>query len=86
MMRTVAIVPPLASDLVDETLYNRLDRLVLRNILLANALNGCAISMPSHRPGEPPVGLMLLARRGAIDVRSRSRWLSKRPLPKGQSR
>ena len=39
MMPTVAIVPPLASDLADETLYNRLDRLVLRNTLLANAFD-----------------------------------------------
>ncbi len=60
LMPTVPILPPRASDLDDETVYNRLDGLVLRNTLLANAFDRCAISMPCHRPSEPPVGLMLI--------------------------
>lgn len=37
-----------------------LDGLVLRNTVIANAFDRCAISMPCHGPGEPPVGLMLI--------------------------
>jgi aspartyl-tRNA(Asn)/glutamyl-tRNA(Gln) amidotransferase subunit A len=33
----------------------------LRNCTLINMLDGCAISLPAHREGEVPVGLMLAA-------------------------
>ena len=33
----------------------------LRNCTLINSLDGCAISLPAHRLGEVPVGLMLAA-------------------------
>ena len=34
--------------------------LILRNTALGNFLDRCAISLPCHRPGEAPVGLMLM--------------------------
>ena len=37
----------------------------LRNCTLINMLDGCAISLPAHREGEVPVGLMLAAAGGS---------------------
>jgi aspartyl-tRNA(Asn)/glutamyl-tRNA(Gln) amidotransferase subunit A len=34
--------------------------LILRNTAPGNFLDRCAISLPCHRKGEPPVGLMLM--------------------------
>jgi len=39
--------------------------LSLRNCTLINMIDGCAISLPCHREGEAPVGLMLAASGGA---------------------
>jgi aspartyl-tRNA(Asn)/glutamyl-tRNA(Gln) amidotransferase subunit A len=39
--------------------------LALRNCTLVNMIDGCAISLPCHREGEVPVGLMLAASGGA---------------------
>jgi len=43
--------------------YVRLNALVLRNPCLANFLDRCSLSLPIHRHGEAPVGLMLFGRR-----------------------
>ena len=57
---TVPIVaPPIASVLNDDTEFFRVNTLLLRNTAVVNMLDGCAISMPCHQPGELPVGLML---------------------------
>jgi Asp-tRNA(Asn)/Glu-tRNA(Gln) amidotransferase A subunit family amidase len=53
-------VPPRIAELDDEREYNRLNLLILRNTAVGNFLDRCAISLPCHRPGEPPVGLMLM--------------------------
>jgi aspartyl-tRNA(Asn)/glutamyl-tRNA(Gln) amidotransferase subunit A len=37
----------------------RVNALLLRNTSVVNLLDGCAISLPCHAPGELPVGLML---------------------------
>jgi aspartyl-tRNA(Asn)/glutamyl-tRNA(Gln) amidotransferase subunit A len=59
-MPTVPIVAPLIADLErDGELYHRLNLLVLRNPTLINFLDGCALSLPCHREGDAPVGLML---------------------------
>jgi aspartyl-tRNA(Asn)/glutamyl-tRNA(Gln) amidotransferase subunit A len=60
VMPTVPIVPPRVADLQDESEYNRVNLLILRNTALGNFLDRCAISLPCHRPGEAPVGLMLM--------------------------
>lgn len=57
---TVPLVPPAISAVDDETEYNRINMLLLRNTTIANFLDRCSISIPCHRPGEAPVGLMLM--------------------------
>jgi aspartyl-tRNA(Asn)/glutamyl-tRNA(Gln) amidotransferase subunit A len=60
VMPTVPIVAPGIASLDDEREYNRVNLLVLRNTALGNFLDRCAISIPCHRPGDAPVGLMLM--------------------------
>jgi aspartyl-tRNA(Asn)/glutamyl-tRNA(Gln) amidotransferase subunit A len=60
MMPTVPIVPPRIADLEDEHEYNRINLHVLRNTAFGNFFDRCSISLPCHRQGEPPVGLMLV--------------------------
>jgi aspartyl-tRNA(Asn)/glutamyl-tRNA(Gln) amidotransferase subunit A len=60
VMPTVPIVAPRIASLDDEREYNRINMLVLRNTALGNFLDRCAISIPCHRPGDTPVGLMLM--------------------------
>jgi aspartyl-tRNA(Asn)/glutamyl-tRNA(Gln) amidotransferase subunit A len=60
LLPTTPIVPPRIAELDDEREYNRLNLLILRNTAVGNFLDRCAISLPCHRPGEPPVGLMLM--------------------------
>jgi aspartyl-tRNA(Asn)/glutamyl-tRNA(Gln) amidotransferase subunit A len=60
VLPTVPIVAPKISDLDDEREYNRINMLVLRNTAFGNFLDRCAISIPCQRPGEAPVGLMLM--------------------------
>jgi aspartyl-tRNA(Asn)/glutamyl-tRNA(Gln) amidotransferase subunit A len=60
VMPTVPIVAPPIAELDDEREYNRVNLLVLRNTALGNFLDRCAISIPCHRTGDAPVGLMLM--------------------------
>jgi aspartyl-tRNA(Asn)/glutamyl-tRNA(Gln) amidotransferase subunit A len=60
LLPTTPIVPPRLAELEDEREYNRQNQLILRNTAVGNFLDRCAISLPCHRPGEPPVGLMLM--------------------------
>ena len=60
LLPTTPIVPPRIAELDDEREYNRQNMLILRNTAVGNFLDRCAISLPCHRPGEPPVGLMLM--------------------------
>ncbi|MBC7602797.1 MAG: amidase [Ramlibacter sp.] len=39
--------------------FFRVNALLLRNTSVVNMLDGCAISIPCHAPGELPVGLMI---------------------------
>ena len=57
---TVPIVAPsIASVLTDDDEFFRVNALLLRNTSVVNMLDGCAISIPCHTPGQLPVGLML---------------------------
>lgn len=58
---TVPVVAPAISEFDSDGDYVRLNLLLLRNPSLFNFLDGCAISLPVHEPGTPPVGLMLAA-------------------------
>ena len=56
---TCPVVPPAIAEVEPEAEYNRINLLLLRNTAVGNFLDRCSISLPVHRPGEAPVGLML---------------------------
>ncbi|MEY4711956.1 MAG: hypothetical protein RIS88_1406 [Pseudomonadota bacterium] len=61
---TVPVVaPPIADvapgDATRDDAFFRINALLLRNPSAVNLLDGCAISIPCHAPGELPSGLML---------------------------
>jgi aspartyl-tRNA(Asn)/glutamyl-tRNA(Gln) amidotransferase subunit A len=60
VMPTCPLVPPPISAVEDEAEYGRINLLLLRNTTVGNFLDRCAISLPCHRPGEAPVGFMLM--------------------------
>ena len=62
---TVPIVAPLLASLEAEEQFRAVNLLVLRNTTIANVLDRCAISIPCHRRGDAPVGLMLVGEHGA---------------------
>ncbi len=64
IMPTVPIVAPPFSAFEEDEDYVRLNRLLLRNPSCFNLLDGCAISLPCHRAGGAPVGLMLASSQG----------------------
>ncbi len=62
---TVPIVAPLLADVApgdarDDAFFH-VNGMLLRNPSAINMLDGCAISLPCHAPGELPVGLMVWA-------------------------
>jgi len=65
VMPTTANTPPRIADLADDKAFTRANLLALRNCSLINTIDGCAISLPCHREGEVPVGLMLASSGGA---------------------
>jgi len=65
IMPTTANTPPVIADLADDKAFTKANLLSLRNCTLINMIDGCAISLPCHREGEVPVGLMLAASGGA---------------------
>jgi aspartyl-tRNA(Asn)/glutamyl-tRNA(Gln) amidotransferase subunit A len=67
VMPTVPIIPPPLAAFEQDADYIRLNALVLRNPSLANFLDRCSISLPIHRPGEAPVGLMLIGQHDQDD-------------------
>ncbi len=64
IMPTVPRVAPTLAALADDEAYGTTNLLMLRNPTVVNALDGCAISLPCHAPGEAPVGLMLACAQG----------------------
>jgi aspartyl-tRNA(Asn)/glutamyl-tRNA(Gln) amidotransferase subunit A len=65
IMPTTAITPPRIADLADDQAFTKANLLSLRNCTLINMIDGCAISLPCHREGDAPVGLMLAASGGS---------------------
>ena len=65
VLPTTANTPPVIADLADDKAFTAANLLALRNCSLINMLDGCAISLPAHRVGEVPVGLMLAAAGGS---------------------
>ncbi len=67
-MPTVPTIAPTIAELTeDDEAYTRVNLAMLRNSTLINMMDGCAISLPMHRAGEAPAGLML-ARAGGEDA------------------
>jgi aspartyl-tRNA(Asn)/glutamyl-tRNA(Gln) amidotransferase subunit A len=64
IMPTVPIVAPTLLELAEDQAYGRTNFLVLRNSTVVNAMDGCAISIPCHAKGAPPVGLTLACMNG----------------------
>jgi aspartyl-tRNA(Asn)/glutamyl-tRNA(Gln) amidotransferase subunit A len=66
VMPTTANTPPRIADLIgDDKAFTVQNLRSLRNCTLINMIDGCAISLPAHREGEVPVGLMLASSGGA---------------------
>ncbi len=63
VLPTVAILPPPMADFDDDdpAHYSATNLLCLRNTMVGNFLDACAITVPASAGGEPPVGLMLMA-------------------------
>ncbi len=64
VMPTVPIVAPSLASLEAEEQFRTVNLLMLRNTTIANVLDRCAISVPCHRGGDAPVGLMLVGEHG----------------------
>jgi aspartyl-tRNA(Asn)/glutamyl-tRNA(Gln) amidotransferase subunit A len=65
LMPTTPVVAPRFADLETDEGFGRTNLVVLRNSTLINMIDGCAISLPIHRPGDAPAGLMLAGAGGA---------------------
>jgi len=66
---TVPIVaPPIAALEASDDAFFAANALLLRNPSVVNMLDGCALSLPCHRAGEMPVGLMVWAGAMADDT------------------
>lgn len=61
---TTPNIPPPIEALAEDAEYLRYNAISLRNTYVGNFLNGCAISLPMHAPGEAPTGFMLMAQWG----------------------
>ena len=53
------VAPPIAPLLADDAAFFATNALLLRNPSMVNLLDGCAITLPCHEPGQLPVGLMV---------------------------
>jgi len=65
IMPTVPVIAPSLASLEAEEQFRTVNLLVLRNPMITNVLDRCAISIPCHRKGDAPVGLMLVGEHGA---------------------
>lgn len=64
IMPTVPVVAPRIDELSNDAAFGAANLLILRNPTFINFLDGCAVSVPCHRSGEAPVGLMLAGAAG----------------------
>jgi aspartyl-tRNA(Asn)/glutamyl-tRNA(Gln) amidotransferase subunit A len=65
VLPTTSNTPPKIADLSGDKAFATENLRALRNCSLINMLDGCAISLPAHREGEVPVGLMLASSGGS---------------------
>ncbi len=64
-MPTTPMTAPRIADLEADDAYRHANAAMLRNPSVANFLDRCSISIPCHRAGDAPVGLMLIGEHGA---------------------
>jgi aspartyl-tRNA(Asn)/glutamyl-tRNA(Gln) amidotransferase subunit A len=69
LMPTVPFIAPPIRELEDDQRYHHFNRLSVRNCVIINMLDRCAVSIPCHEEGRAPVGLMVAGEHGA------DRWL-----------
>jgi amidase/aspartyl-tRNA(Asn)/glutamyl-tRNA(Gln) amidotransferase subunit A len=53
------VAPPIAPLIASDDAFFAANGLLLRNPSVVNLLDGCALTLPCHRPGEWPAGLMV---------------------------
>ena len=59
MPTTPDIAPPISEVIKDDETYYRINGRMLRNPSAVNIFDGCALSVPCHKSGAAPVGLMV---------------------------
>jgi aspartyl-tRNA(Asn)/glutamyl-tRNA(Gln) amidotransferase subunit A len=64
LMPTTPIIAPTFRELADGEAARAANLLLLRNPAIANFFDRCAISIPCHKAGDAPVGLMLIGENG----------------------
>jgi len=65
IMPTTAIIAPRIDEAsASDDVYIRTNLLILRNPMMFNILDCCSISIPMHRPGDAPTGLMVVGQGG----------------------
>jgi len=65
VMPTCPIVAPALRELETPEAARKTNFLLLRNTGLANFFDRCSVSIPCHKAGDAPVGLMLIGENGA---------------------
>jgi len=65
MPTTPDIAPTIAEVGQSDEAYLHFNARMLRNTSIVNSFDGCALSVPCHEPGEPPVGLMIAGTQNA---------------------
>ncbi len=65
LMPTCPVIPPAIAEVAEQSEYNRINLLLLRNTAVGNFLDRCSISLPCQEAGTAPVGLMLTGEHGA---------------------
>jgi len=63
-MPTTPLVAPTIQEVAQPDDFARKNAMLLRNTVIANFFDLCAISLPIPREGGLPTGLMLIARNG----------------------
>ena len=61
---TTPCIPPAISETDDPDNARKVNLRCLRNTVTVNYFDGCSISLPCHRAGDAPVGLMVSAMNG----------------------
>jgi aspartyl-tRNA(Asn)/glutamyl-tRNA(Gln) amidotransferase subunit A len=61
---TTPCIPPAISETDDVENERKVNLRCLRNTVTVNYYDGCSISLPCHRRGEAPVGLMVSSMNG----------------------